>query len=474
MKTAILGGGIAGLAAVWYLRRAGHDVTLFEAGPHFGGKIISRHIDGCLLEGGPDSLLTEKPWGIDLCKDLGLENELLPSNDAQRSFSILHKGRLHPFPAGCKLFIPQKISPILFTPLLSLPAKLRMLMEPLLRHTPPAGDESLADFTRRHFGQAALERLAGPLLGGIYGGDPEDMSMDATFPRLRELERKHGSLVRGMALMMQQAAAQRRQGHAPSLFTSLRSGMQALPDALVASLGDTLRPNHRVRHLEKSGDGWSVDGEAYDALVIALPSRDAAPLFAQISPELQAQLQQQDASSSATLSLVFDRAELRDIPKGFGFMASHPLPSLLVGCTWTGNKFPGREASDRFVCRLFLGGPDNRDFLLQGSEEVVCDSALDALRTVCPFIPAHPVARWLQRWPHGNPSYRLGHLDWVARLNETGHTLGNLHFCGSGYGGVSVSDCIRQAQHLADTDMGHNTESNDGTNKRSAGKYRRT
>jgi len=448
---AILGGGIAGLAAAWYLRKAGYSPTVFEASGRFGGKMITRELEGCLVEGGPDSLLTEKPWALQLCRELGLEEQLLPSNDHQRSFSILHHQALHPFPAGCKLFIPQKITPILTTRLLSPMGKLRMLAEPLLRHQSPEGDESLADFTRRHFGQQALDRLAGPLLGGIYGGDPEDMSMSATFPRLQSLEKKHGSLVKGMAAMMREAQARQRAGTAPALFTSLKQGMQALPDALVSELGEALIANRNIENLGKSPEGWHVNGEVFDRVVMALPARQASPLLAQVDPESGRLLQLQTGSSSATLSLVFNRRDLTEFPSGFGFMASHPLSSPLVGCTWTGNKFAGRETDDTFVCRLFLGGPLAAEMIESGDEDRLREEGIRALRAICPFIPETPIGYWLQRWPHGNPGYRLGHLEWVKTLEERAAMLGNLHYCGSSYRGVSVSDCVKQAQDLVET-----------------------
>ena len=446
---AILGGGIAGLAAAWYLRERGHSPVVFEASDRFGGKIVTRGMEGCVVEGGPDSLLTEKPWAIDLCRELGLGDELLPSNDHQRSFSILQGGRLHPFPAGCKLFIPQKVTPILTTRLLSARGRLRMLIEPLLRHRAPEGDESLAAFTRRHFGQETLDRLAGPLLGGIYGGDPEDMSMAATFPRLQALERKHGSLVKGMASMMREANARRRAGDAPSLFTSLKPGMGALPDALVRSLGDRVVAGHRVERLQRTDGGWTVDGQAFDRVVVALPARNAAPLFDPLDSKAAELLARQTASSSATLSLVFDRSDLRETPKGFGFMAAHPLDSPLVGCTWTGNKFDHREADGTFVCRLFLGGP-HAEPLIRGRTGDPVTPALNALRRVCPFVPSTPRAHWFQPWADANPAYRLGHLEWVDALEQRARTLGRLHFCGSGYRGVSVSDCVKQARDLAE------------------------
>lgn len=450
-RAAILGGGIAGLATAWELRKRFPTVEakVFEASGHFGGKITSRTMDGCLLEGGPDSLLTEKPWGIQLCRELGLADALLPSNDEQRSFSILHQGNLHPFPAGCKLFVPQKITPILTTRLLSIKGKLRMLAEPWLRSPPPDTDESLADFTRRHFGQEALDRLAGPLLGGIYGGDPEDMSMAATFPRLREMEAKHGSLTRGMAAMMREAKARQRTGSPPALFTSLRGGMQQLPDALRERLADCLLPDTPVRELAKEDGHWRVNGEIFDHVFVCLPARDAAPLFAKAAPDLCKLLSLQQSSSSATLSMVFDRKEMAVSPKGFGFMSAHPLPSLLVGCTWTGNKFKHREAKDRFLCRAFLGGAAHQDAIRDQDEAQIVQQALDALREVCPFVPPAPRATWLQRWPHGNPGYAVGHPKWLENLRSHAKSLGNLQFIGSGYDGVSVSDCARQAQNLS-------------------------
>lgn len=449
-RVAILGGGIAGLSAAWYLKKEGAAPTVFEASSRFGGKMVSRREEGCLLEGGPDSLLTEKPWALDLCRELGLEDQLLPSNDDQRSFSILHRGRLHPFPAGCKLFIPQEIRPILTTPLLSPLGRARMLMEPFLKHRPPVGDESLADFTRRHFGSQVLERLAGPLLGGIYGGDPEDMSMSATFPRLQKLEASHGSLVRGMSSMMKQAQARQKAGTAPALFTSLKDGMQLLPDRLAEKMQDNLKANTNIDRLERTPEGWQVNGEMFDAVVVALPAAKAAPILAGPDPESGRLLAEQGSSSSATLSLVFDRKEISDTPSGFGFMSAHPLSSLLVGCTWTGNKFDHREAPDRFVCRLFLGGSFAKAAIEAGHEEDLIQPAIDALRSICPFVPETPLFHWLQLWPKGNPGYRLGHVDWLANLKQRGLTLGDLHYCGSSYDGVSVSDCVKQAQETAD------------------------
>jgi oxygen-dependent protoporphyrinogen oxidase len=422
---------------------------VFEASDRFGGKMISRREEGCLLEGGPDSLLTEKPWALELCRELGLEDQLLPSNDAQRSFSILHKNRLHPFPAGCKLFIPQKVGPILTTPLLSPLGRARMLLEPFLRHRPIEGDESLADFTRRHFGPEVLQRLAGPLLGGIYGGDPEDMSMAATFPRLVKLEQSHGSLVRGMSSMMKQAKARQKAGTAPALFTSLKDGMQVLPDALSEKLEKHLKLNTAVTSLQRDTSAWLVNDESFDAVIIALPASNAAPMVSGIDPESGRLLAEQGSSSSATLSVVFDKKDLNEIPTGFGFMASHPLQDLLVGCTWTGNKFEHREATDRFVCRLFLGGAKAKAAIESGDEDALILPALTSLRKICPFLPEKPLSTWLQFWPGGNPGYHLGHLDWLAKLTQRGLTLGDLHYCGSSYDGVSVSDCVKQAQETA-------------------------
>ena len=449
-RIAIIGGGIAGLASAYYIKKAGHLPTVFEASDHWGGKMVTRRWNGCLLEGGPDSLLTEKTWGLDLCRDVGLEEELLPSNDHQRSFSILHNNTLHPFPAGCKLFIPQKVTPILTTSLLTLPGKARMLMEPFMKHKKPVEDESLANFTRRHFGQETLERLAGPLLGGIYGGDPEEMSMAATFPRLRSLENEHGSLVKGMSSIRKDAKARQRAGTAPSLFTSLKSGMQALPDALSAHLSEHLMLNHRVKEIKKTEKGWSVDGNEFDQVVIALPAKQASILFKDLDDSLSQLLQKQQTSSSATLSLIFKRSDFSETPTGFGFMSSHPLKSLLVGCTWTGNKFPGRESDDHLVCRLFLGGPFGKDAIESQNEEQMIQPAINELRKICPFIPEKAVHQWLQFWPNGNPGYQLGHLEWVKELNTKTKALGGIHLTGSSYEGVSVSDCIKQAQELSE------------------------
>jgi oxygen-dependent protoporphyrinogen oxidase len=230
--------------------------------------------------------------------------------------------------------------------------------------------------------------------------------------------------------------------------------MQVLPDTLADHLKDDLRPETPATSLNRTPESWTVNGEEFDAVVMALPAAQAAPLLSAIDPESSRMLSHQTSSSSATLSLVFDRSDLTSTPEGFGFMAAHPLSDLLVGCTWTGNKFSGREAPDRFVCRLFLGGPEAKAAIETGSEEDLIEPALRTLRRICPFVPESPLTTWLQLWPKGNPGYTLGHLDWLASVRQRGLTLGDLYYCGSSYGGVSVSDCVKQAQETAQKILG--------------------
>ena len=419
----IIGGGIAGLATAWYLQQKNTplDVEIIEAADRVGGKIYTDRFDDLVLEGAPESLLTEKQSGLDLANELGIADQLLPSNDAKRSFNILLNGELVPFPKGHRLFIPLSDEATENNFLLSEAGKSRSREE---RHIPPRvddADESLSDFVTRRFGREVMENMAAPLIAGIFGGDPNRLSILCTMPRMRLLEKKHGSLT--------QAFAQLPTSSKRSTFTSLKNGMAQLTETLASKLSCKISTGVQLH---------SLDDLDADQIIIAIPANRAATLLQATHPAQAELLKTWRYTSSGTLSLVYDRADIT-VPEGFGFMAPKDEVSDIIGATWTTNKFDHRAPADRFIARAFFGGdplPDEASMLENGQRELQRIFGFDAT----------PLTHRAYRWPDANPQYDVGHIERMAHLRADTDLL----FIGSSYDGFSISDCITSAKKLAD------------------------
>jgi oxygen-dependent protoporphyrinogen oxidase len=460
---AIVGGGIAGLAAAYYLqqkaRQAGRSpsYSLIEGEPAFGGKITTEKRDGFVIEGGPDCFVTQKPDALRLCRELGLESRLLGTNDDRRKVYVLDDGRLRPLPDGVMLVVPTKFAPFALSPLISLPGKVRMGLDLLI---PPRrdedGDESLADFIRRRLGEEALDKIAEPLMAGIHVADPERLSMKSAFPRFVELERKHGSLIKGMLAQKAHRAGGNREGAGRRLplFMTLRGGLQELIEALVARLEGQLLRGTRVVGLERAADGRYrlrlEGGQALpaDAVVLSTPSYVAADLVEPMHPALAAKLRAIRHVSTATVSLGFRRAEFEHPLDGFGFVVSAGEKSRLMACTWTSTKFDGRAPHDHLLLRGFVGGPRNES-LAGLPDEALVRLLQDELRQVM-GVNARPVAAHVCRWPQANPQYDVGHLERVREIEALTAALPGLYLTGSSYRGVGIPDCIKQGQETAE------------------------
>ena len=461
MRIAIIGGGIAGLAAAYELelaRCAGMAVEyeIFEAGPRLGGVISSEIVNGTVIERGPDSFLTEKPAAAALCRELGLESELLPSNDAQRRTFILVRNRLVPLPEGLMFLIPTRLLPTLLTPLFSILTKLRMGLELLHRQRPRAADESVANFVRRHYGQQIVDRLADPLLSGIYGGDAAQLSAQAVLPRLVEMEEKHGSLTRGVLAGMRarRAAAdlEDEEPVPPPTFTTLRRGLQQMIDALVARLEPrSLHVETAIDTIERDEDGWSVSGGGivtrFDAVIVATPAWAAADLLRAEDAALSAALSQIPYSSSITINMVYEGADLDPLPPGFGFLVPAVERRAILGCTFIHRKFPGRTAPGKTVLRAFLGGAHNAA-LLDESDEFLTDLVRKELRQIL-HLSARPELVEIQRWPRAMAQYAVGHKARQQHIQARLATLPGLHLVGNAYDGIGISDCIRLGRRAA-------------------------
>jgi oxygen-dependent protoporphyrinogen oxidase len=462
MRVAIVGGGVAGLAAAYELekaRRAGAGVeyALFESSSRLGGVISSRNEDGTVMEHGPDSFLTEKPAAITLCRELGLGDSLIGSDDSNRKTFILVRNRLVALPDGLMFLVPTQLTPTLLTPLFSPMTKMRMGLEWFRRARTGQEDESVASFVRRHYGQAAVDRLADPLLSGIYGGDAEHLSVQSVLPAMVRLETEYGSLTRGMlAARRKQREAAR---HAPpsatkrTIFTTLRGGLQQLIDALVAELEpQSLRVDAAVQSLEVDSLGWRLRfaaraTERFDGVILATPAWVAAQLVRGVHGPLSDELASIPYSSSITVNFVFDEAPLPTLPPGFGFLVPTAERRSMLACTFVHRKFPGRTAPGRAVLRCFAGGMRGEQMLAESDaeiERVLREELRQILR-----IDTEPLVGEVRRWPRSMAQYSVGHATRVRRIREQANALCNLHLAGNAYDGIGISDCIRLGQSAA-------------------------
>jgi protoporphyrinogen/coproporphyrinogen III oxidase len=462
---AIVGGGIAGLSTAWYLqeqaRRQGLRLSysLLEQSARWGGKILTEQIEGpagqpFVVEGGPDSFLTQKPWALQLARQLGLNDRLLGTNDDRRQIFVLNRGKPTPLPDGVLLIVPTRIMPFALSPLISPLGKLRMGLDLLLPAKRDGLDETLADFITRRLGQEALDKIAEPLMSGIYNAEAERQSLLATFPRFRALEEKHGSLIRGM--LASRRASQNGRGHDPgrganlSMFVSFRDGTAELVDALVPRLSGELRLNCGVNGLIKEGPGYRLlldDGQslAADALVLAVPAYIAAHLVADLEPEAADALASIRYVSTGTISLAY-RSEDVALPEGFGLVIPRSENRPINAVTLTSTKFDHRAPHDHVLLRVFFGGsrsPQTMDLDDDKLSSLVRDELAALLG-----IDARPMFRRIFRWPRANPQYDVGHLALVEAIESS--LPDGLFVTGSPYRGIGIPDCVHQAQQTAE------------------------
>ncbi len=472
MRTAIIGGGVAGLAAAYELEKAraagaAIEYTLYEATPRLGGVVASEIVDGAVLERGPDSFLSEKPAAAELCRELGLGSELLGSNDADRKTCIVVRNRLIPLPDGLMFLVPTKLIPTALTPLFSPMTKARMALE--LLHPPrPSNDEdeSVASLVERHFGAEAVDRLADPLLSGIYGGDAAQLSARTVLPRLVEMEAEFGSLTRGMlaAHRKMRAAAAHGNGRPAnqrpgprSIFTTLRGGLQQMVDALAARIDPAAaRLSAPVNSLSKSTGGWSVraggETKLYHSVIAATPAWAAAALLSGVDAELAEELGAIPYSSSITVNLIYNEANLGPLPEGFGFLVPASEGRAMLACTFVHRKFLGRTPRGKAVLRAFLGGMKN-EALLDKSDAALIAAVRQELGEILSRTGLargiEPEFAQVSRWRRAMAQYAVGHRQRQQRIAERVARLDGLRLAGNAYDGIGVSDCIRLGRQAA-------------------------
>ncbi len=456
-RIAIVGGGISGLAAAYLLeqqRRAGAPIEyiVFESGPRMGGVMVTDHADGCLMEAGPDSFLTEKPWAIDLCKQIGLGDQLIGSNDADRKTYILVKGKLVEMPDGLMFMVPTRIMPTVLSPLFSVGTKLRMAREWFHPPRKSDHDETVAAMVERHYGSEMVDRLADPLLSGVYGGEASQLSVRAVLPRFAEMEAKHGSLGRAM-LAARAKMPKAAKGSARPLFTSLKDGMQQMVDALVSRLhAESLFTNSIVQGAQLQPDrSWWLTADhnpqSFDAIVVAVPAPAAAQVLRATDGKLANELASVQYSSSVTVTMVFDRKVRESLPPGFGFLVPRSEGKRMLAATFVHNKFPHRAPENRAIIRCFLGGSRDEE-ILNVPDARVLQIVAGELREII-GVSAEPLFERVYKWQGAMAQYGVGHLERLERIESLRQRLPGLALAGNGYRGIGVPDCVRSGMNAA-------------------------
>lgn len=457
-RIAIIGGGISGLSAAFYLdkaRRSGADIeySLFESGQRLGGVLSSDHIDGCLVEAGPDSFLTEKPWAVSLCRELGLDDQLIGSNDSERKTYIVVKGKLVAMPDGLMFMVPTRLVPTALSPLFSWNTKVRMAQELLHPPRPMQDDESVAQLVQRHFGAEVVDRLADPLLSGVYGGDAAKLSARAVLPRFVEMEEKYGSLSRAMLAAHKKMVRTASKKPPRPLFTSLRDGMQQMVDAIVTRLDpQAIRLRRHVRRLYPENGGWRVatemnGDERYDAVILAAPAHVAGALLDGVDHELARNLLDITYSSSVTVTLGYYKEQLAKLPPGFGFLVPRSEGMRMLACTFVHNKFPHRAPEGKGILRCFLGGA--RDEAILGlSDEEMLETVHREIRDLVK-VDARPIFSRVYRWREAMAQYEPGHIARVASIEKRVAEIPGLALAGNAYHGIGVPDCVRSGMEAA-------------------------
>ena len=467
-RIVIIGGGISGLAAAHRLVELSPkaQVTLIEASQRLGGTIRTDERDGFLLERGPDSFISEKPEAVALTKRLGLEARLIQTNAKHRRSFIVRNGRLRPVPEGFQLLAPSRIWPFLTTDIFSIAGKARMAADLFLpRRTMNGSDESLSSFVRRRLGREALERMAQPMVGGIYTADPETLSLRATLPRFLDMERDHRSLILAMLRKARSQASAEKSGTSGarySLFLSFDRGMEVLVRALEQKLTKSseqklaqveIRTETRVQSLFRTDASWTIQlssGEtlAADAICLAVPAYVAAELLTNTNKTLASQLNAIKYASTATINFAYHRAAIQHPLDGFGFVVPFLEKRSLIACTFSSVKFANRAPDDHVLLRAFVGGALQPDMFALDEADMLQRVEKD-LRELL-GVNDRPVFAEVAKWKNSMPQYEVGHLDRVQSIEDELREIPGLTLAGNAYRGAGIPDCIRSGETAAE------------------------
>jgi oxygen-dependent protoporphyrinogen oxidase len=465
LRITVIGAGISGLAAAYHLTRPGFcgdlnpQVLVLERVSRAGGSISTYQLEDYTLELGPDMFQTEKPQAVKLCEELGLSDDIIPVNEACRRTFIAHEGALHALPEGFFLLAPTQMAPFFGSSLLSAGGKLRMAMDLLIPRKTDGAEESLAQFVRRRFGQEALERIAQPVLGGIYTADPEQMSLEAIMPRFIEMEQKYSSVIRGL-MSAKKPDSQRRGSNGDErarygLTVSLKQGLGMLVDKLVSVLPpDCIHFHCPVESIAKGTCGKPYDvivtnGTVVpsDVVVIASPSFTAADMLESLEPDAANLLRRIQYSSCAVMNLIYNRADIPHPLDGTGFVVPAVEKRTIFACSFASVKFPNRCPSEKAVLRVFAGGALQQDVFDLSDEHIECLMWED-LHTYL-GLQAVPLLSLVTRYQRSMPQYHIGHVKLVSQVRSLLAAMPGLILAGNAYSGVGIPDCIASGETAA-------------------------
>ena len=418
-----------------------------------GGVIQTERVQGCTLEAGPDSFLSIKPAALDLIRDLGLEDQVIGSNDRLRITYVRKGGRLVPLPDGLMMMVPTKILPLLGTRLVGFGTKIRMGLELLRAPKPSNGDRSVAEFIEEHYGREAVDYLAEPLLSGIYGGNPSELSVESVLPRFVELANQYGSLTRGVLAERAKSARARSNQSAAPLFRTLRGGLGQLVEAVAAAIRDKVEVHQaRADAVERTSTGFRIrvagDWLEAERLAIAGEAHGAAALVEGMDGRLAELLGAVPYSSSMTVAVGFDARDFARLPLGFGFLVPRKERRRLVACTWVGTKFSYRVPEGKVVARCFLGGREDAG-VLDESNEAVQAAVTEELREIAGVTAPVRFCR-IARWPRSMAQYTVGHASRQREIEGRVAAIAGLHLAGNAYQGIGIPDCIRMGRAAAE------------------------
>ena len=463
-KIIIVGGGIAGLAAAHHIQReiskgAELKCVLLEGSNRFGGKIYTEKSDGFVIERGPDSFISQKPAAIQLCKQLGLDSRLIGTNPGTPSTFVYTGGELVTMPDGLSLMIPTKFLPFALTPLFSLPGKIRMALDLFIPGKGDNSDESLASFVRRRMGEEALNKMAEPMLAGIYASDPEKMSIKSTFPMFVETERKYRSLILGMLARKKTMLmnASNRSPTSYSLFMTLKEGLGEMVDAIIKKSPDVqFKSGAKGSSLGKKPDGWYVkleDGSEYqaDAVIIATPGAITTKILQPVAPDSAELLKSINYVSTATVTLGYKKEGFSHPLDGFGFVVPKKEGRSILACTWTSSKFPHRAPEGYVMLRCYLGGALQEEIAekdVETLERLVRNDLQEIMG-----IKEIPVFCKVFRNLKSNVQYHVNHSEKIDSVMEDLKSFPGLFLAGSAYRGIGIPDCIQNGHQVAEATL---------------------
>jgi len=469
-RVAIIGGGISGLSSAFYLKNLieekGKDieVVILEKDSRCGGNIVTDQVDGFTVDGGPDCFITEKPWALKLCQEMGLAENLVATNEEKKNVFILWKGELHPLPEGFMLLVPTSFMPFILSSLISPLGKLRVALDLIIPRKKSDEEESLADFVKRRLGREILEKIAEPLVAGIHAGSPETMSLKSTFPRFIDLEQEYGSLIRGMYHRMKSyhKAMRAKNSGEPSytMFMTLEEGMGGLINKLESIIDKkSIFLNHSITKIIKisgksSGNNttYQVHGKGGDALtaeavILATPAYTSSGFLKEIDKKLAEQLLTIPYISTATVSLAYQNSDLTHPLNGFGFVIPRKEKREIMASTWSSVKFLSRAPAEKTLLRCFVGGV-NSEHLVTLDDKTLESMVKNELKEIM-GIKSQPLFTRIYRWEKSMPQYTVGHTEKIALVEDMLDEHPGLFLTGSGYYGIGISDCVRHANEVA-------------------------